>query len=232
MSTKLIFKVDYSKEYWFVKNQYKDARKLIGDERFSYIIKNNISNFDTNNFNQLQKNVLKYLKGNRIEIQKNLKKQKRILKNKWNKINKRFFTQIEETTHLKWKYNKYNIYLVHACFWGGDYDPNEPNIYINPLIKHGDPLYIIFHELSHLIFWEYIYSKYSKKFIKENEDFLWQLSEIMVNYPLLKIKIDYEFPLIIPLMIKNYKRIVNQFSKKEYLEIIENEVNKKKRQYK
>jgi hypothetical protein len=134
---------------------------------------------------------------------------------------------MKEITQIEWRYKTYRVYLLYSCFWGGDYDINKPNIYINPLLKFGDPIYVIFHELSHLLYWEYIYSNYSQKFIKKNEKLLWNLSEVIVNYPLLKLKIAYEIPLIIPPNLKKFSTaIIKKFSSKSFSEIIEHEIKK------
>lgn len=218
-----------SKEFWFIENKFNEAKKSIGEERFAYIINQNILNSFDKDKNIFFNNLKGYIESNYKKILPEIKEKGEILEKRWKKFEKDFFLQMEKITGVKWKYNDYQCFLLYACFWGGDYDINKPNIYINPLLKHGDPLYIIFHELSHLIYWEYIYSKYPEKFILKNNDFLWSLSEIMVNYPLPKLKIDFNFSIIVPEKLSEFsKDIIDQFPSINFIDLINEEINKKR----
>lgn len=223
---KLNFFVDYKKEFWFIENNYRDAQKLIGKKDFINIIKFNIPEVYSNDYNQMIKNISQYLKNHQNSILPKLLKQKAIYQKEWCLFEKNFFNQVEKTTGLKWKNKKYDLYFLYSCFWGGDYDEGGNTIYINPLLKQGDPIYVIFHELSHILFWEYIYDNYPTKFISQNHSQLWRLSEIMVNYPLLKISINYKFPLIIPPNFKGADSIIKKFAKMTFCDIIHQELKK------
>ena len=225
---KLYFLVDCKKEFWFIKNKYRDAQKLIGKKKFSNIINFNIPETYSDNHKQMVKNISLHLKNQQHNILYNLLKQKNIYQKKWRLFEKNFFNQMEVITGLTWKNKTYALYFLYSCFWGGDYDENGNIIYVNPLLKQGDPLYVIFHELSHILFWEYIYDNYSKKFISQNHFWLWKLSEIMVNYPLSKLTINYKFPLIIPPNIKNADNIIRKFSTMSFCDIINKELKKRR----
>lgn len=213
------------KELWFVENKYNEAEKLIGNDVFKKIIRFNVLGNYANG--DIKKTVRRYFNENKKTIRKETLETKLNLSLKWKKIEKSFFKQCEAVTGRKWLHDTYKIYLTHSCFWGGDYDINKPNIYINPLLKQGDPLYVIFHELSHLLYWEYVTSKYPDKFIDKNYKSLWRLSEIMVNYPLLKIKINFKFTPIIPKELKKLSnRILPKFKHESFTGIIDNEINK------
>lgn len=222
---KLQFVRNFNKEAWFIETKFEEAKKFIGRKRFTYIVNQNIPNCHNNNKKIFYKNIKTYIKTNKNNIVPSIKQEGNNLEKRWKKFEKNFFKQMEEITQIKWKYKTYKIYLLYSCLWGGDYDINKPNIYINPLLKYGDTLYIIFHELSHLLYWEYIYSKYSSKFIKKNYNLLWQLSEVLVNYPLLKLKIKFKFPIIIPRnLLKFSKPITKKFSILNFINIIDEEI--------
>lgn len=224
---KIRFVKNFNKEYWFVKNKFAEAKQQIGEERFAYIINQNIPVGYNKNKIIFYRNLKKYLKTNKNNLIPAIKQKSEIIENRWGKFEKNFFEQAEKITGIKWKYKTYKIYFIHSCFWGGDYDKNGSNIYINPLLEYGDPLYVIFHELSHLLYWEYIFKKYPVNFIEKNDRLLWQLSEIIVNYPLMKMKIDFEFPLIIPKDLEKFsKKIIEKFPTNNFIDIIENELKK------
>jgi len=224
---KLKFTANTKKENWFIDNKYYDAEKSIGKNRFAYIVNNNILNAYDRNQKIFYKNIKKHIKTNEkainLEISNNSKK---IIK-RWKKFENKFFEQTEKITGIKWKHKTYKTYFLYSCFWGGDYDINKPNIYINPLLKFGDPLYVIFHELIHLLYWEYICSKYSEKFIKKNYNLIWNLSEVIVNYPLIKLKIGFDFPLVIPRDLEKLsKNIIKKFPTMTFINIIKTEIKK------
>lgn len=224
---KLRFIKNFNKEYWFIKNKFAEAKQQIGEKRFIYIVNQNIPIGYNKNEKIFYKNLKAYLEANKNNLIPAIKQKSKIIENRWGKFEKKFFEQAEKITKIKWKYKTYKIYFIHSCFWGGDYDKNKSNIYINPLLEYGDPLYIIFHELSHLLYWEYIFKKYPANFIEKNDCFLWQLSEVMVNYPLLKMKIDFQFPLIIPKNLEKFgKNIIEKCSTNNFIDIIENELKK------
>ncbi len=228
MNAKIKIILDFNKEYWFVKNKYKDAQNNIGEKRFAYIVNCNILGIYSRKNNVFYKNLIKYIKTNKKSINLEIRQKTKEIKKKLAKKEKKFLDQAEKITGIKWHYKTYKIYPLFSCFWGGDYDIGKPNIYINPLLKHGDPLYIIFHELSHLIYWQYINSKYSQKLIEKNHNLLWKLSEVMVNYPLLKMKIGFKMPLIIPKgLMKFGKKILGKFETHSYTEIIDEVIKKK-----
>jgi len=224
---KLKFIKSFKKEFWFVDNKYSGARKSIGKDRFFYIINHNIPNCSDGSFVSLRNKVKKHIKSNKDEIIHSINENGGKLEREWRKVENVFFQQMEEITKTKWKHKEYKIYLLFSCLWGGDYDIGAPNIYINPLLKYGDPLYVIFHELSHLLYWEFISEAYSQNFIRKNKDFLWRLSEVMVNYPLLKLKLKTKIPLIIPEnLVAQSENLVKSFSKKPFKKIIRYEIKK------
>ncbi len=223
---KLNFIVNYKKEFWFIKNKYSDARKAIGKKRFGGIINFNIPEIAVDKYERMVKDVYRHTENKREDVLPKLLKQKMIYQKKWLQFGSRFFRQMEEVTGLTWRKRKYDLYFLFSCFWGGDYDENGNTIYVGPLLKHGDPLYVIFHELSHLLFWEFVHTHYTKGFIKRNHFRIWKLSEVLVNYPLLKISIKYRFPLIIPSTIKNADEIVKNFSAMSFCDIIQKELKK------
>lgn len=220
---------NFPKNRWFIKNKFKEAEKVIGKKRFAYIMNQNIPNCCSKN-KRKYKTLKQYLAKHKKEITFDTKQKGGKLEKRWKKFEKDFFQQMEVITGIKWKYKIYKAYLLFGCFWGGDYDINKANIYINPLLKHGDPLYVIFHELSHLIYWEYICLKYPHKFIKRHFNLLWRLSEVMVNYPLLKMRLDFRFPLIMPANLNKFgQKIIKKFKALSYISIIDSAVNIKKR---
>ncbi len=179
---------------------------------------------------QRQKKIISglivYFDRNREQIQKQISKKATAMEKRWKKYGNAFFEQVREATKVRWRHRTYKSHFVYSCFWGGDYDINKNNIYINPLIPQGDPLYVIFHELCHLHYWEYIYSEHSASFIKKNHQLLWKLSEVMVNYPLRKIKINYRFPMVIPPNLKHFSSaIIKSFSTEEFAKIIKQTIN-------
>jgi hypothetical protein len=225
---KLKFIQNFEKEFWFIENKYKDAKKAIGEDRFSYIINQNIPNIYNKNKKIFYKDLKKYIRTHKQDIVTSIKQKNNKIEKRWREFEKDFFQQMEDITKTKWKYKNYNAYPLFSCFWGGDYDINDCNIYINPLLEYGDPIYVIFYELSHLLYWEYIYSNYSKKFIKKNNELLWKISEVMVSYPLLKLKMNFKFPLVVPGDLKKFSNsMIKIFSKKSFLDIINSEIKKR-----
>lgn len=228
--TRLKFICDFNKEFWFISNKYDEAAKLIGKKRFGYIVNQNIPNCYSENRDIFHKKLVEYLNSRKKIVIQLSKKRIVVIEKKWKKIETKFFQQMGLKTGINWKHKTYKAYMTYSCFWGGDYDVAKKCIYINPLLEHGDPLYVIFHEMSHLIYWEYIQSNYDKKFITRNNNFLWQLSEVMVNYPLLKIKLGISIPLVIPKKIERLsKSILRKFSSLSYLDIVDQEIKKKAR---
>lgn len=224
---KLKFIKKFGKEYWFIENKYNEARKFIGEKRFIYIMNQNIPNCYSKNKEIFYRNLKKYIEANKKILVLSIAREKTNLEKKWRRFEKDFFQQIQKITKLNWQHKNYKAYLLYSCFWGGDYDINKPNIYISPLLKYGDPLYIIFHELSHLIYWEYISKKYGGKFIKKNYKLIWKLSEIMVNYPLVKMKINFNFPLVVPENLKKFSSgILKKFPSTNFANIIDDELRK------
>lgn len=227
---KINFINSFNEEYKFIREKYDDARGKIGEERFVFIVNQNIPNAYHKNKAIFRKNIEHYLKTNEKVLRSDIKKSSIVIKNKWRKVEASFFKKMENITGISWKHKNYNLYLLFSCFWGGDYDETQPNIYINPLLKYGDPLYVIMHELSHILYWEYIYNKYSKTFIHKNKIFLWKLSEVMVNYPLLNLKIGIKIPTVIPPDIKQYGfGLIKKFSRSSYIDIIDREIEKARR---
>jgi len=226
-NVKLKFIKSFEREFWFVDNNYSGARKVIGKDRFLYIVNHNIPNCSDESFSGLRDKVKEHIKSNKDEIIRLINEKGNELEKKWRKTEDAFFRQMEEATGIKWKYKEYNVYLLFSCLWGGDYDIGAPNIYINPLLEYGDPLYVVFHELSHLMYWEFISESYPQSFIPKNKDFLWRLSEVMVNYPLLKLKLKTKIPLVIPEnLAEESKGLVKRFSKESFKEIIKCEIEK------
>ncbi len=223
---KLNIITDSTKEKWFVENKFNEAYQHIGEERFSYIVKCNIPDIHTGSIDIIKTEVVKFIEQNQNKIADQIENEKGPLQKSWKKYEKDFFQQISSITDLKWKHTKYNCFLLFSCFWGGDYDLDAPNIYINPLLELGDPLYVIFHELSHLLYFEYIASRYGQKYIHTNLQRVWELSEIMVNYPLVKLEIDYKFDLIIPPEISWAQEVVDQFDSRSFTELIDRYLTK------
>lgn len=223
---KLIFKKsDLKKELWFINNAYAQAKKAMGPTLFKRVIDTNIPGIYSENEQVLKIRLSEYLKEEYRKISKDLEKERKNYENRFKKISALFFKGCESTCELKWKNKTYVVYLMYSCFWGGDYDENGNTVYINPFLKLGDPSYVIFHELSHLLFWEYIHDTRTKAFIKKWRNKLWELSEIMVNYPLQKIPLTSKFPTVVPPRIKA-SLVLNKFGKLKYKEIIDLEIKK------
>jgi hypothetical protein len=224
-SKKLKFVANFEMESWFIKNKYSDTAKLIGKKEFIDLASKNVNGCHCKNKKDFTVYLNKYIIKNKKDIIFEIKQKKKIIEKRWHKFEKKFFYSLEQITGVNWKYKNYKCYLCSTCFFGGDYDIQKPNIYINPLSKHGDPSYVIFHELSHLLFWNYVFLKYSKSFVKENYYFLWKLSEIMVNFPLLKLDLKFYFPLTIPEKLRKFgKPIVEKFSIMNFTDIIDSEI--------
>lgn len=224
---KIKFIIDSKKENWFIDYKYSNAEKSIGKDRFTYIINSNVPNVYNRNREIFYKNIKKYIKLNKKTINSETHNNSGKIINRWKNFENKFFRETEKITGVKWGHKIYKTYFLYSCFWGGDYDINKPNIYINPLLKFGDPLYVIFHELTHLLYWECIYSKYSEKFITKNYNLLWKLSEIMVNYPLMKLGIGFKFPLVIPKYLETFgKNIIKKFPKMTFVDIVNSEIKK------
>ena len=225
---KLQFIKNFQKEYWFIKNKLNAAEKEIGKKRFALIVNYNIPNGYNKDKKKFISDITAYFHSNQKQIQKQISKKAVAIEKGWKKYGDAFFKQVREVTKVRWRYRTYKNYFVSSCFWGGDYDINKNNIYINPLIPQGDPLYVIFHELCHLHYWEHIYSEYSANFIKRNHQLFWELSEVMVNYPLQKIKINYHFPMVIPPYLKRFSSaILKSFPTEEFTDIIKQTIKKR-----
>ena len=230
MATRNVPKVsiiaDFSEEYAFVKERYVSARRAIGVDTFRKIIAFNIPGAKAQSLPGIQKEVIAYLDANALRLRARLAAEKVVHRKIWREFEKLFFEETSRATGLSWQYATYRIHLTASCFWGGDYDENARDVYINPLLKQGDPLYVTCHELSHLLYWEYLHAHYSKSFIARHRAKLWELSEIMVNYPLIRAKAFPHFPLVIPPDIVNGKSIAADFSRKSYLDILDCEIKK------
>jgi hypothetical protein len=226
---KVGFIVNFHNEYNFIKKAYPAARKAIGVTIFQKIIAYNITEPVPANLTRIQKKVATYLTINRKDILEQLKEKKEQCERIWSPIGENFFEQAASVAGVPWHHKKYNVYLTASCFWGGDYDEQAPNVYVNPLLKQGDPFYIICHELSHLLFWEFIYGEYGEKFVVKHHAWLWRLSEIMVNYPLLAMHIGYTFPLIVPPNIPRSTEIVARFPSESFKDIIVSEIKTAKK---
>jgi hypothetical protein len=218
--------VNFSQEYSFIKEHYPSARRSIGATTFRKIIAYNILGAVPTDLPHIQERVVSYLRANKKDILSQLEEKKEYYKKIWKPFEKDFFDGMRSTTDLPLLQKVYHANLTASCFWGGDYDEQSPNIYINPLLKQGDPFYVICHELSHLLYWEFIYCHYGKMFIKKNHLQLWQLSELMVNYPLRAMNIGYQFPLIIPPNIPRANEVVAKFPLKSFQEIIDEEIKR------
>ena len=136
-----------------------------------------------------------------------LKNSKTRIKKNWDKINNKFFIEMENLLNLKWPTNSFECYLSFCTKYG--FHNSSKNFII---IQHSlDTLsnYIIANELFHIIFRNYINRFFKEKF----EDFDKQLSQIVVTFVLLTHeKIKTCFPL---------KFTFDKFSIKENRELAE-----------
>lgn len=213
-------------EYKFVREKYPAARRAIGSDTFKRIVAFNIPGTKAKTLSEIQHETAIYLNANRPALTEQLAAKKRKYKGIWRKSGGKFFEEISRITKLHWRHATYRIHLTASCFWGGDYDEKAADIYVNPLLKQGDPFYVMCHELSHLHFWEYIHAKYPESFIMRHHAKLWALSEIMVNYPFHQSKLFRHFPVVIPPGVAGGTRIVADFSRRSYFEIIDREIKK------
>ena len=213
---------DHSKEVWFVRHKFRDAMSQIGATRFVDILNRSVFKGTGWEGASLEP-FLEHLHRNRTGIARQLQQRAPAIRRRWKRYERAFFEQTQTVTGVAWRRRRYRAILIYSCFWGGDYD-SEGNVYVSPSVRYGDPLYVVYHEMSHLLYWEFVRSISSEAFIRRAFTPLWQLSEIMVNYPLLKLRIGFRFPLILPPDLPGRKTILAQFPTRSYREIIQSEV--------
>jgi hypothetical protein len=95
---KLNFIVNYKKEFWFIENKYRDARRSIGMKLFGKIISFNIPETPINDYSRMIKHTYRHIKSRRRYILSDLLKQKKVYQKKWLRFEKNFFGQMEEIT--------------------------------------------------------------------------------------------------------------------------------------
>lgn len=186
--TELIFYVDFDKDIEIYK-KWK-IRKFFGEKSFNYLL----TLYYPELVEKTDKEIIDFLINNQIRIINQTKKSGEKLKKQWEKTNNVFFKEVEKVTGFKWKYPVYKCHLSSTFICGGCYDARKGNIVsVFPRLKHASALDVLFHELVHLHFWDTIDKlkvKYNKNEKLTAKGKIWDLSEIAVNYPLQKIRIN------------------------------------------
>jgi len=184
--TKLTFYVDFDRDLRIYK-KWK-IRKFFGENYFNSLLKMSYPKL----VGKTDKEIINYFKNNKEKIIHQTEKSGEKLKQEWANINNNFFQEVEKVTDFKWKHKVYKCHLSSTFICGGCYDAQRGNIVsIFPRLEHA--LDTLFHELIHLHFWDTIDElriEHNKKERLTAQGKVWDLSEIAVNYPLQKIKIE------------------------------------------
>lgn len=156
--------------------------------------------------------IMRYFREKEDSITKKIKRDAADLKREWMKVEEDVFAHIENITGSKFKRKNYVCYLSSTTIWGGSYEIPD-KILVFPSCKHSNPVLIIAHELTHLLFWEVF--KTVKKTIPKDlfGSKLWDFSEVVTNFILLKIKLkgfDYKSRL----WSEEQKRMLNSVKSK------------------
>lgn len=102
-----------------------------------------------------KKDIINFIKENKdhfIDLRES--HYKKVIK-EWRKIEKRYFSEIENLTGYKWRFKTFDCYLSSTFFLGGkhlvDKDHLKPHnkIIVCPYTRHVSPTYVIGHELFH-----------------------------------------------------------------------------------
>lgn len=125
-----------------------------------------------------------YYNENQKEIINRIKIDGKRAENNWDN---NFFSKISNITGFDWDYSKYECSFSAVWVGGGGYiRPNK--IIICPF--RIDTNALIGHELFHLHYWDIIDNIYPKGKVPISINKLWDLSEVVVNYPLEEIKMN------------------------------------------
>jgi len=204
---KLVFYIDFNRDIEIYKKH--KIRKFFGEKVFNKFLKQYYPELVGKN----DKEILDYFKKNKRKIIEEAEKAGKKLEQNWKKVGKDFFKEIERVTGFKWRYKTYKCHLSSTFICGGCYDIKKGNVVsVFPKIKHASPLYVLFHELTHLHFWDTISElkiKCNKEEEKNRKGKIWCFSEVAVNYPLKKIKIKNFNPIfnIYPQHKELWKRV-------------------------
>jgi len=143
------------------------------------------------------KEIIKFFKNNKKEIERKLLKKKKLIEKAWMPINNIFFSEIERITENKWKYKNYECHV--CCVWGGWYDEYRNKIAVFAFFNKADYLAVIAEELLHLHFWEIMkklkIEMKDKDWRNFKDNFYWQFSECMpcliFSHSDIKIKLKF-----------------------------------------
>jgi len=125
--------------------------------------------------------IIKEIK-NEFELKSEaLGKKAKELKNSWKDVKNIFLSELESV------FGKPNMnikcYVIFSCGWGS-YDVNENEVYVS--YEMEDLLYTLCHEICHLYYYYFI----NKNFKNYDKVKAWRLSEILVNFILIKDKLS------------------------------------------
>lgn len=182
---KIEFFIDFRKDLDCINNSYPQMRRVFSRD-FNRLLKR----YYPFCVNKSDEDILEYFKENKRKITKQTNIHSDVLKAKWTKINNEFFDQIEKITGFQWKYKIYRCYLSSSYICGGGYALPR-TIIIFPQARHIDPLNSIAHEITHLHLWDILEKtglKIDEKTFTNKK--IWDISEVIVNFPLLKLKIE------------------------------------------
>src|SRR3989338_4118852 len=186
--TKLIFYVDFNRDLMIYK-KWK-IRKFFGENFFNYLLKLYYPRL----VGKADKEIINYFKNNKEKIIQQTEKSGEKLKQEWARVSNDFFQEVERVTGFKWRHEIYKCHLSSTFICGGCYDAQKGNIIsVFPRLRYALGLDTLLHELAHLHFWDTIDElkiRYNKKEKLTAQGKVWDLSEIAVNYPLQKIKME------------------------------------------
>jgi hypothetical protein len=123
-----------------------------------------------------KKEINKYIDKYYKKYRKKLLKQKEIFDKFWKKNNKNFFKKVDKIfKNHRWPKGKYICYLsIFPCGPRFLKDKTFQSFYKYPLKIF---LQQIIHEMFHFIFYDYVYTHYSKYKSKKYQQKLWEISE-------------------------------------------------------
>lgn len=197
------FYTDFEQDLKYIKNRYCVMRKVFGEKEFNCIMKKYYPDI----VGKSDKEIYEYFINNKKQIQHKSFLFGKILKERWKKIEKEYFKQMESIMKFKWKQKTYYCHFSSSFICGGGWWlPNK--VVLFPRMTHFDPLMTICHELFHLHFFEFLQSKRIKVYQENLNEQIWDLSESL-EFMLLELKIKglkYEIRLF-PRHEKLYKKL-------------------------
>ena len=136
---------------------------------------------------------------------------------------------MKDITGFDFKYSVYKCHLSSTFICGGCYDAKVGNLVsVFPSITHADALEVVIHELVHLHFWESLDRmkiKYNKSEKEKSKGTVWDLSEIAVNYPMLKLKLPgFRYKFKIYPQHKTMWNKIKKFSKSNFEDFVRSSI--------